>query len=71
MDEHRLIGNYRITAEINRGAYGSVYQAEHIYIKGRIVAIKLLHASFGSTKEHEQFAQEAQFLAQLEHPHIL
>src|SRR5229473_7385403 len=65
------IGNYRITGEINSGAYGSVYRAEHVHIKGRIVAIKLLHAYLGSAKEREQFEQEAQILALLEHPHIL
>ncbi len=65
------IGNYRITVEINSGAYGSVYKAEHIHLHGRIVAIKLLHTSMGSPQEREQFLQEAQFLALLEHPHIL
>jgi serine/threonine protein kinase len=37
------MGNYRITAEINSGSFGTVYQAEHIHLKGRLVAIKLLH----------------------------
>src|SRR5260221_9739457 len=65
------IGNYRITAEINSGAFGSVYKAEHMHLKARIVAIKLLHAYMGSSNEREQFLPEAQFLAMLEHPHIL
>ena len=65
------IGNYRITTEINSGAYGSVYKAEHTHLKERVVAIKLLHTYMGSPREREQFAQEAQFLAMLEHPHIL
>ena len=65
------IGNYRITAEINSGAFGSVYKAQHMHLKERIVAIKLLHAYLGSTEERERFAQEAQFLAMLDHPHIL
>ncbi len=65
------IGNYRITAEINSGAFGSVYKAEHMHLKARIVAIKLLHAYMGSSNEREQFLLEAQFLAMLEHPHIL
>ena len=37
------IGNYRITAKINSGSYGSVYRAEHIHLQERIVAIKLFH----------------------------
>lgn len=65
------IGNYRITREINSGAFGSVYQVEHTHLKKRIVAIKLLHTSLGLPQEREQFVQEAQFLAVLEHPHIL
>src|SRR5437667_5360569 len=65
------VGNYRITAEINSGAYGSVYKAEHVHLKGRIVAIKFLHTYMGSAKERDQFVQEAQFLATLEHPQIL
>src|SRR5258708_38354747 len=65
------IGNYRIIREINSGAFGSVYKAEHTHLKERIVAIKLLHTYMGSLQEREQFAQEAQFLALLEHPHIL
>jgi len=31
------IGNYRIIAEINSGAYGSVYKAEHTHLAGRTV----------------------------------
>lgn len=75
MDEQGLIGkeigNYRITLEINSGAFGSVYKAVHTHLKERIVAIKLLHTYMGSQQERVQFAQEAQFLALLEHPHIL
>src|SRR5258708_37868301 len=67
----REIGNYRIIAEINSGAYGSVYKAEHTHLAGRTVAIKFLHTYMSSVKEREQFAQEAQFLALLEHVYIL
>ena len=67
----REIGNYRLLAEINSGSFGRVYRAEHKYISNHMVAIKLLHASLGFAKEREQFAQEAQILAMLEHPHIL
>lgn len=75
MDEMGFIGkeivNYRIIAEINSGAYGSVYKGEHVHLNRRIVAIKLLHTYLGSPKEREQFVQEAQFLTMLEHPNIL
>jgi tetratricopeptide (TPR) repeat protein len=65
------IGNYRITTEINHGAFGRVYKAEHIHLKERVVAIKLLHTYLGLPQEREQFLQEAQFLSLLEHAHIL
>ena len=65
------IGNYRITERVSSGSFGSVYKAEHIHLKGRVVAIKLLHAHLEAPSEQRQFTQEAQFLAQLEHPYIL
>lgn len=75
METHGLIGqeigNYRIIASINSGAYGTVYKAEHTYLHQYIVAIKLLFMSMGSEEERERFVQEAQILAMLEHPHIL
>src|SRR6266567_9063057 len=67
----KQIGNYRVVAEINSGAFGSVYQAQHIILRERTVAIKLLHAYLGSPKEREQFLQEAQFLEKLKHPYCL
>src|SRR5260370_25731894 len=74
-DENSLIGkqigNYHVVAEINSGAFGSVYQAQHIILRERIVAIKLLYAYLGSPKEREQFLQEAQFLEKLKHPYCL
>ncbi len=75
MDDQDLtgieIGNYRIISEINSGAFGSVYKAEHAHLSKRVVAIKMLHTYLGSAKEREQFVQEAQFLALLEHANIL
>ncbi len=64
------IGNYHILSLINSGAFGSVYKAEHIHLRGRITAMKFLHAYMVPT-EHAQFVQEAQFLSTLEHRYIL
>jgi serine/threonine protein kinase len=36
------IGDYRLVRELGSGTFGTVYQAEHIYI-GTQVAIKVLH----------------------------
>jgi len=68
----KQIGNYRITAALNSGAFGRIYQGVHLYLTNRIVAIKLLHLTYlGSQEERESFLQEAQFLEILKHPHIL
>ena len=65
------IGNYRLTKEIARGSFGSVYLAQHTVLTERKVAVKLLHAHLNSQQEREQFLQEARYLEQLSHPHIL
>ena len=68
----RQIGNYRIIEEITAGSFGRVYKGLHIYLKNRLVAIKLLHRAYlGSQKERENFLQEAQLLEMLKHPNIL
>jgi serine/threonine protein kinase len=68
----KQLGNYRITAEIASGAFGSVYIAKHLVFDDELpVAIKLLHTHLGSEKERERFLQEARFLRKLKHPHIL
>lgn len=67
----KQIGNYRVTSKLADGAYGSVYQAQHIILTERTVAIKLIHASLSSQQEHNRFLQEARLLEKLKHPHIL
>lgn len=45
------VGNYRLIREINSGSFGSVYLTEHLHLKGRQVAIKLLHTYLRSQAE--------------------
>lgn len=67
----RCFGNYRIIAEIDRGAFSCVYQAQHIFLP-RVAAIKLIHNTrIHSQKVRDKFLREAQFLERLKHPHIL
>jgi serine/threonine protein kinase len=67
----KIIGNYRITAELGSGSFADVYLAQHIIFADKpAVAIKLLYARL-KLKEREHFIQEAQFLHRLQHPHIL
>src|SRR5437764_11048337 len=69
---NRQIGNYRVISELASGSFGRVYLAQHMLLKKRTVAIKLLHTTYlSSSEERESFLQEAQFLEQLKHPYIL
>lgn len=68
---HRLIGNYRLITLLGSGGFGSVYRGEHTILSGRVAAIKILHTYLDSVEERNQFIQEAQLLANMQHPHIL
>ncbi len=65
------IGNYRLITRLASGGFGNVYLAQHTLLPERKVAIKLLHTFLSSQEERDQFLQEARFLEQLKHPHIL
>jgi serine/threonine protein kinase len=69
----KQIGSYRIVNQLStRGGFGSVYLGKHIVFTNRpIVAIKVLPTHLASEQEKERFLQEARFLDQLKHPHIL
>ncbi len=69
----KQIGNYRITGRVASGSFGTVFLAQHVYLKQRSVVIKILHElRLGSQEEQEQFLQEAQILEMLKGlPHVL
>jgi serine/threonine protein kinase len=67
----QTISNYRLVKELAEGAFGRVYQAEHLVLTNRIVAIKLLHTRMSTEKEREKFLQEAQILGLFKHPYIM
>jgi serine/threonine protein kinase len=68
--EGRLIGHYRVLAEIGRGGMGIVYRAvrdDDVFRK--TVALKLVHG--GAGREYlRRLGQERRILAQLQHPNI-
>jgi serine/threonine protein kinase len=66
-----LDGRYRIDAVLGSGGMGRVYKGEHTGI-GRTVAIKVLHATLGRSKEATQrFQREAIASGRLDHPNIV
>lgn len=63
-------GDYRLLRLIGKGGQASVYLGQHLRLKPRHVAIKILHASV-SEQDIEAFRQEANTIASLQHPHIV
>lgn len=62
---------YRIVRLLGRGGMGEVYLAADTRIN-RNVALKVLHTDLVSSKESlRRFAQEAQAVSALNHPHIM
>lgn len=64
------IGNYRLARLLGSGGFANVYLGEHIHLKNRQVAIKILHDTLDQKYERE-FLKEAQIIAELEHAHIV
>ncbi len=65
------IGPYRILNQIGQGGMATVYKAYHAAMN-RYVAIKVLPRQLAENPEFiGRFRQEAQIIANLEHPHIL
>ena len=65
------IDGYRIVREIHRGAQGVVYEAIQ-QSANRVVALKVLLAGpFATLRQRHRFEREIEFVASLEHPHIV
>ena len=67
--------NLRIGAELNRGAWGVVYNGE---LEGRTVAVKRIHELLQKGVEEkdrrkvfEDFQEECKKLQSLSHPHVV
>ena len=70
--EGRIIdGKYRVIEKIGSGGMGSVYKAEHAYLKN-IVALKVLHQHLTGDEEYlERFQREARTACRIRHPHAI
>lgn len=62
---------YEVVSFIGAGSYGYVYQVREPDPLGRILALKVLRHDQFSAKAQANFFQEAQRIANLQHPNIL
>jgi serine/threonine protein kinase len=67
----RIIKGYEIRERIGAGGFGAVYRAFQPSV-GREVAIKVILLQHANHPDFvRRFEVEAQFIARLEHPHIV
>ncbi len=65
----RRVGNYHLISLLGQGGFAEVYLGEHIYL-GSKAAIKLLNTQL-SEMNKAHFLEEARYLVNLIHPHIV
>ena len=63
---------YRVTRLLGRGGMGSVWEADHVRLPGKKVAIKVLHTDVaGDSEALARFRREAEIATRLGHPNIV
>lgn len=71
MTETRLLGDYKVVKQIGQGPLGTVYLAEHRYMKNPYV-IKVLPEELSTDRSFiQRFEEEIAQLVALDHPHIV
>ena len=63
------LGNYILKSLLGQGGFADVYLGEHIYLKTK-AAIKILQTRM-TASELQEFIQEAQIIAALQHNHVV
>ncbi len=66
----KVIGSYRIRAELGAGGMGAVYLAEQFEPVRRQVALKVIKAGMDSEDVISRFQSERELLARMNHPNI-
>ena len=67
-----LNDTYRITAKIDEGGMGVVFEAAHVRLTKSRFAVKVLHSTTSQVGElFARFRREAEVTSELGHPHIV
>ncbi len=65
-------GRYRLVRRLGEGGFGAVFEAEHVRLEGRRVAVKVLDPLLsGDAKLRRRFLREVDAASRLAHPNIL
>jgi formylglycine-generating enzyme required for sulfatase activity len=71
MDQSKILGDYNIIKQIGQGPLGSVYLAEHRFMKKHF-ALKVLPQEISTDRAFiQRFEEEVSKLSTLEHPNIV
>jgi formylglycine-generating enzyme required for sulfatase activity len=66
-----VIGDYQVTKELGKGPFGTVYSAEHRYLKTPCI-VKVFPKQLADDPEFvKRFEKELHLLAHIEHPHFV
>jgi serine/threonine-protein kinase len=65
-------GRYRLVRRLGEGGFGTVFEAEHLRIPGRRLALKVLNPLLtADPKLRDRFLREVEAASRLTHPHVI
>jgi len=65
-------GRYRLVRMLGEGGFGTVFEAEHLRIPGRRLALKILNPLFtADPKLRDRFLREVEAASRLTHPNVI
>jgi serine/threonine-protein kinase len=68
----QTLGNWRILRQLGAGAFGAVYEAQHVTIAERKAAVKVLHPHLSADQQlQKRFINEANAISRIEHQNIV
>lgn len=71
MKEAKILGDYTVIKQIGQGSLGSVYLAEHRFMKKHYI-LKVLPEELSSDRSFiQRFEEDISILSTLDHPHIV